>query len=112
MSYLAIFKRIIPFFLTFSVGLFIASLFVPLTAPNFNGFRRVPGKMREYRQLKVEVEDLRREKSRMKQENEELRRQLELKNSVEAVRDFDWEVQAPPLPPRVKELKMKSVEIK
>lgn len=112
MSYLAIFKRIIPFFLTFAVGLFIASLFVPLTAPSFSGFRRGPSKVREYRQLRTEVEELRREKCRMKRENDELRRQLELKNSFEAVRDFDWEVQAPPHPPRVKELKMKSVEIK
>ena len=29
MSYLAIFKRVIPFFLTFAAGLLIASIFVP-----------------------------------------------------------------------------------
>ena len=33
------FKRIVPFFLTFAVGLFIASFFVTIAAPNFQ-FRR------------------------------------------------------------------------
>jgi len=102
MSYLAIFKRVIPFFLTFAAGLLIASIFVPITAPNFNGFQnRRSNKMREYRQLRVEVEQLRAEKCRMKRELEELRRiNAEQAPNWDTVPAFDLPV-PPPAPPSV-----------
>ena len=99
MSYLAIFKRVIPFFLTFAAGLLIASIFVPITAPNFNGFQR-RSKMREYRQLKLEVEQLRSEKCRMKRELQELRQaQAEQMPNWDTVPAFDLPVPPPPPAP-------------
>jgi len=97
MSYLAIFKRIIPFFLTFAAGLLIASIFVPISGPNFNGLSR-RNKMREYRQLKIEVEQLRSERCRMRRELEELRRAdaEQMSPNWDAVPAFDLPVPPPP----------------
>ncbi len=64
------FKRIVPFFLTFAVGLFIASFFVTVAAPNFrfnNGLRR----HREYhRAMEFENQRLREENARLKAESQ------------------------------------------
>jgi hypothetical protein len=69
----AVFKRVVPFLLSFVAGLFIASFFVSLAVPDFSGFRRGPGKMREYRRVKMENEDLRRDNCRLKKELEAAR---------------------------------------
>lgn len=111
MSFLAIFKRVIPFFLTFVAGLFIASFFVTITSPNFSGFRRNPSKYREMKRVKVEVEELRREKCRLKDEIRQLRSERrEIIEAVDPLADVDvYAVPPPPLPPHhVK--KMKTVE--
>lgn len=59
-------KRLLPFFLTFAVGLFIASFFVTVAAPNFEfnrGFRR----HRQYDQMmQFENQRLRDENARLK----------------------------------------------
>ena len=101
MSYLAVFKRVIPFFLTFVAGLLITSIFVPITAPNFNGINR-RSKMREYRHLRMEVEQLRNEKCRMKRELIELRKaQAEQAPNWDTVPAFDLPVPPPaPAAPR------------
>lgn len=61
-------KRAIPFFLTFVIGISIASLFVTVSAPSFrfnNGFKR----HREYhRMMELENQRLREENFRLKQE--------------------------------------------
>ena len=75
MSYLQIFKRIIPFFLTFAAGLLIASIFVPITTPSFRNADR-GGKWRHHRECKREKESLRRENDRMRQELDEIKREL------------------------------------
>ena len=65
-------KRIIPFFLTFAVGLFIASFFVSIAAPNFQ-FKRSNWKRnhRQYdRQMELEIQRLREENMRLKNEAE------------------------------------------
>lgn len=100
MSYLAIFKRVIPFFLTFTAGLLIASIFIPITTPNFRGFER--GKRFHYKQLKSENDRLYKENCRMKRELEALREidkqnwdSTTLKYSVPEI-----EVEAPPAPRR------------
>lgn len=77
MSYLQIFKRIIPFFLTFAAGLLIASIFVPITAPSFRKADRSSGKWRYHKECKRDKESLRRENSRLKQELESLRGEIE-----------------------------------
>lgn len=92
MFYTGLFKRVIPFLLTFAAGLFIASFFVSIAAPNFGGFRRGSHKMREYKRIKIENEQLRNENLRLKRELEEMR-----EGSVD-VRVSDLEVIVPPVP--------------
>ncbi len=63
-------KRVLPFFLTFAVGLFIASFFVTIVAPTFQfqnrGWRR---NHRQYdRQREAEIQRLREENMRLKSE--------------------------------------------
>jgi hypothetical protein len=103
MSYLAIFKRIVPFFLTFAAGLLIASIFIPITAPSFSRGERGRNRWHEYKRLKIEVEELRREKNRMKEEIEELRRDAQnwdTTNLKFVVPEIN--VDTPPPPPPVK----------
>lgn len=104
MSYLQIFKRIIPFFLTFAAGLLIASIFVPITAPSFRNAER-GGKWRHHKECKRDREALRRENSRLKEELEQLRRDtadIEFRTLEYGVPEVRIEVPAPPPPPRVK----------
>ena len=67
MNFISVIKRIAPFLLTFAVGLFIASFFVTVTAPNFQfkrgGFKR----HREYdRQREARINDLEKENNCLK----------------------------------------------
>ena len=97
-------KRIIPFLLTFSAGLLLASLFIPIGLPDFSTWResRRGKHSREYRDLRNELDSVR-EKLRISEiENEQLRR-----SASESVEDLDamelppgLEVNHPPAPPR------------
>ena len=103
MSYLQIFKRVIPFFLTFAAGLLIASIFVPITGPSFRSSERM-GKRAAYKELKRDYENLRRENCRMRKDLEQLRREAEaadFKNLKFSVPEVVVEAPAPPPPPRV-----------
>lgn len=62
-------KRVLPFFLAFSLGLFIASFFVTIAAPNFK-FNRGWRRHQQYDQ-KMEFEN-----QRLREENSRLKRQL------------------------------------
>jgi hypothetical protein len=62
-------KRILPFFLTFAVGLLIASFFVSIT-PNFKFEKRHWGKKHKAYDRQLETEN-----RRLKEENEFLKRQ-------------------------------------
>ncbi len=63
-------KRVLPFFLTFSVGLFIASFFVSIAAPNFQ-FNRGWRKHQQYhRMMEFENQRLREENERLKAESQ------------------------------------------
>ena len=103
MSYLQIFKRIIPFFLTFAAGLLIASIFVPIGAPNFRNSDR-SGKYRFRSECKRERESLRRENDRLRQELDQMRQDLEDAKSSDLKLtlppEIRIEVPAPPPPPR------------
>ena len=103
MSYLQIFKRIIPFFLTFAAGLLIASIFVPINGPSFRNADR-GGKWRHHRECKREKEALRQEIDRLKLELEQTRINADANfNTLEyQVPEIRIEVPAPPPPPRVK----------
>jgi len=84
-------KRVLPFFLTFAVGLFIASFFVSIAAPTFKfngGFRRHQqfDRMREI------------ENQRLSEENLRLRRQLADKDAQDSNDlNFDLNEAVPPL---------------
>ena len=92
MNFISVIKRIAPFLLTFAVGLFIASFFVTVTAPNFEfkrgGFKR----HREYdRQREARINDLERE-------NNCLKKRLAETEQRDWVLDRDLDVPPPPPP--------------
>jgi len=61
-------KRIVPFFLTFAVGLFVASFFVTIAAPKFE-FNRGWRKHQQYhRMMESENRRLKEENARLKAE--------------------------------------------
>ncbi len=68
-------SRIVPFFITFSLGLLIASFFVPIV-PKFN-FKNNDGR----RGMRNQYRQMQRENSRLKQENKDLKEQLRLAGS-------------------------------
>ena len=65
-----LFKRILPFFATFAIGLFIASFFMPVGAPGFQGFRG-----RGWERHKM-FERVQAENEQLKLENQQLREAL------------------------------------
>lgn len=83
-------KRVLPFFLTFSVGLFIASFFVTIAAPTFQ-FNRGWRKHQQYhRMMESQIQ-------RVNEENVRLKKQLadkETENSSD--QDFDLNSAVPP----------------
>jgi uncharacterized protein YlxW (UPF0749 family) len=86
-------KRALPFFLTFSLGLLVASLFVTIAAPNFN-FKKRNHRCREYK----ENYRLRMENQSLRQDNESLKRQL----TDTEFKTLDLELPPPPPPPKMK----------
>jgi hypothetical protein len=104
MCYSGLFKRIVPFFLTFAAGLFIASFFVSIALPE-SGWRSRRGfkKFQEIQRLQVENENLRDKNLRLRMENEELRRNalnLGSENLLPLVPPVDFESHHPPPPPK------------
>ena len=97
-------KRILPFVLTFSVGLLIASFFIPIGLPSFGNWREVRRErhQREDRELRMENESLRDRNRSLEFENEQLRRAV--KDSVDTMEmgdtPFELEAPHPPPPPR------------
>lgn len=67
------FKRAVPFFLTFVIGVLIASIFVPITGHNFQ-FRK--NRWQKHREYHERIEN---EMQQLREENERLRQQLEEK---------------------------------
>lgn len=94
MLYKGVLKRVLPFFLTFAAGLFIASFFVSIASPSFN-FPRRSHKYREMHRLRMENQDLRKSNSELRRQLEDARRNTEVTPSA----DFDFYVPPPPPPP-------------
>jgi cell division protein FtsB len=88
MRWLGLIKRFVPFLLTFSLGLLIASFFVSVAAPGFQ-FRNRGWKHREF--------------NRLKQENRQLRERIEQlergKNITVSDFGMNLDVPPPPMPP-------------
>jgi hypothetical protein len=87
-------KRVVPFFLTFAVGLFIASFFVTIAAPTFQFTNRSWRKNhRQYdRQREADIQ-------RLREENMHLKNQLLDKNSENVdFQELKYSV-PPPMPP-------------
>ena len=98
------FKRVVPFFLTFAAGLFVASFFVSVAAPNFS-FRsdRRYYRFGEIQRLRIENRELRENNFRQRRQIEELRRQMmnaDASDVFGAVPPVDVDVPPPPPPPR------------
>ena len=86
-------KRVVPFFLTFALGLLVASFFVSVALPRFNFPNRGFNRHRQYhRQMELENQRLREENSRLK------RQQVEKAN--EDFTNLDLHLDVPP-PPRI-----------
>lgn len=102
MQFTGLIKRILPFVLTFSAGLLLASLFVPIGLPNL-GTRsesRRGRHHREHRDMQMEIDRLREQLRNAEVENEQLRR-----SATESIENFELgesplEAPHPPPPPR------------
>ncbi|MCD9188425.1 MAG: hypothetical protein LUM44_18555 [Pyrinomonadaceae bacterium] len=92
MSFLGLVKRIAPFFLTFTAGLFIASLFITLPAWSFPKRSENRWNKRQYRE---EIERLRERNAYLERRNAEYERMtLRIEPNFEKL-----EVPPPPMPP-------------
>ena len=95
-------RRMLPFFATFAVGLFIASFFVSIGPPRFRG--RGWERHRRFEQMRIENEELRNENLRLRNE---LERHDWAPSEIPTVRSENWRnrgpefpVEGPPPPPR------------
>ena len=103
MCYTGLLKRIVPFALTFAVGLFLASFFVSLALPGeaWRTERRI-NKANELRQLRMDFQRLEERYREVRQENEELKkksRDWDSDDLMDEVPPVGFEAHHPP-PPR------------
>jgi hypothetical protein len=90
-------KRILPFFLTFAVGLLIASFFVSIT-PNFKFERAGWSRHRAYHQrLEFENQRLREENNMLKRQALEIRTLPPAPPVIDDIDSFDEPRLAPPV---------------
>lgn len=87
-------KRAFPFFLTLTVGLFIASFFVTVTAPSFQFSKRERRKNHRQYDLQMEAENM-----RLRQENNRLKGQLLDQLDTPDFSASDLRYAVPPMPP-------------
>lgn len=96
-----LFKRILPFFATFIVGLFIASFFVQVGPPRFEGFRgRGWERHKMFDRIQAENEQLKNENLRLRNELNTSRIRSGRGMSEEFIPPtVDMPVEMPPMPP-------------
>lgn len=103
-------KRLLPFFATFAIGLFIASFFVSVGAPGFRFHGRGWERHQMFERLQIENEQLKNENLRLKNENNHSRfeRSIDLQTGEEVDSLMPLEAPHPqplpgrPLAPRVR----------
>jgi hypothetical protein len=106
MQFIGIIKRVIPFFLTFAAGLFIASFFVSLSAPSFESMRKSRSERHGKKHCKSDNE-------RLRAENERLKSELELLRQTNLEINFDEiEKHYTSKPEPIQRMKMKTVTVK
>lgn len=95
-----LFKRLVPFFLTFAVGLFIASFFVNISGPRF-GFGNRARRFHEMQQLRIERDQLRDEVEALRTENRHAncKRSVDLETGKETYSLMPLDVPPPPARP-------------
>ena len=102
MLYKGVLTRVLPFFLTFAAGLFIASFFISITTPSFS-FTRRSHKYREVQRLRYQNQELKKTNCELRKELVEARRAAEAKEAVNnEFQSFELDVPPPPPPPRVR----------
>ena len=102
-----IFKRIIPFALTFAAGLFLASFFVSVGLPGerWRNSRRA-NKFHEMQRLRLENDDLREKNRILRSQIDELQRSVDDADTEFVIPDapppvdFELDAHHPPPPPR------------
>ncbi|HUR98475.1 MAG TPA: hypothetical protein VMZ26_10460 [Pyrinomonadaceae bacterium] len=102
MCYTGLFKRIIPFALTFAAGLFLASFFVSIGLPTSRWrVERRFNRFQESQQLRRDYENLREKYRELQVENDELRKRSDAADFFipNAVPPVDLEEHHPPQPP-------------
>ena len=97
-------KRLLPFFATFLIGIFIASFFVDLSRPRF-AFRGPGRRWQDMQRMRFENEELKNENLRLRNELQNTRLKREVLSDVDT---YDVppptleEWPAPPPPPRAR----------
>jgi hypothetical protein len=94
MSFTAVIKRVLPFLLTFAVGLFIASFFVDLVPrpQTYRGHRR--GRCREVQELRMQYLQERERSEQLQQQLEQVRQ-----NPIDLKHVENWNAPGPDMPP-------------
>ncbi|MBK9162803.1 MAG: hypothetical protein IPM21_02615 [Acidobacteria bacterium] len=93
MQFLSVIKRVIPFVFAVTIGVLIASIFVPLSSPT-ESFKSSFKNRHDCKRFKREMRGLRRENVRLTMENEELRMTVERLNNMASEITV-----TPPMPP-------------
>lgn len=89
-------KRLVPFFITLAIGLFIASFFVDLAPRPFAFGEGRRGRRRDYQELQMQYLQEREKNERLQQQLDELRQNpINLTHVENGVSDID----VPPPPP-------------
>jgi len=99
MLYIGVLKRVLPFFVTFAAGLFIASFFVSVSSPSVS-FPRRGHKFQEIKRLREEVRDLKRTNCELRKQLSEARRNMDDASAEKFDLYFESDAPAPPPPPR------------
>src|SRR5215203_3520376 len=101
MCYTGLFKRIVPFVITFAAGLFLASFFVSIGLPT-RRFERRFNRFQETQQLRRENDNLRERNRALQAENEQLKgRSFDMDHMIpDAVPSVGLGDRHPPKPPR------------
>ena len=96
MQYTGFIKRFLPFALTFAAGLFIASFFVTIGFPKF-GSRHRENRQVQIPELRIEVQQLRKEKCDLRRQLDEMKANPSGMEPVPmAPEDMDFSMPVPP----------------